>query len=64
MNEMLTMMIVDDRSMDRSILRGIFISDYNIVEASDGDEALKLLRGGINVDIILLDIFMREKWEI
>lgn len=58
MNEMLTMMIVDDRSMDRSILRGIFISDYNIVEASDGDEALKLLRGGINVDIILLDIFM------
>lgn len=58
MNEMLTMMIVDDRSIDRSILRGIFISDYNIVEASDGDEALKLLRGGINVDIILLDIFM------
>lgn len=58
MEQMLTMMIVDDRSIDRAILRGIFLSEYNIVEAGDGDEALKLLRSGVHVDIILLDIFM------
>ena len=58
MEQMLTMMIVDDRSIDRAILRGIFLSEYNIVEADDGDEALKLLKSGVHVDIILLDIFM------
>ena len=58
MEQMLTMMIVDDRSIDRAILRGIFLSEYNIVEAGDGDEALKLLKSGVHVDIILLDIFM------
>nr|MCR5374173.1 EAL domain-containing protein [Lachnospiraceae bacterium] len=58
MEQMLTMMIVDDRAIDRAILRGIFLNEYNIVEAGDGDEALKLLRSGVRIDIILLDIFM------
>ena len=54
MEQMLTMMIIDDRSIDRAILRGIFLNEYNIVEAGDGEEALKLLRSGVRVDIILL----------
>ena len=58
MDKQLTMLIVDDEAINRSILRGIFECDYELSEAENGEEALKILRSKGRVDIILLDIVM------
>lgn len=58
MDKQLTMLIVDDEAINRSILRGIFENDYELSEAENGEEALKILRSIGRVDIILLDIVM------
>lgn len=54
-----TMLIVDDAEVNREILKLLFHSDYAILEAEDGEEALAVLercRG--SVDIVLLDLMM------
>lgn len=54
-----TMLIVDDNEMNRDILKLLFHSNYEIMEAEDGTEALEILEGCRgNVDIVLLDLFM------
>ncbi|MEG1633406.1 MAG: EAL domain-containing protein [Oscillospiraceae bacterium] len=56
-----TLLVVDDVEMNRDILKGIF-TDFNILEAADGEEALATLRahkGGIS--LMLLDIIMPGK---
>lgn len=52
-------LIVDDSSMIRMILKGILkqIQIEDVVEASDGHQALKRLEEG-PVDLLLLDIHM------
>lgn len=51
------MLIVDDVEMSRVILREMFESEYEILEAKNGAEALELLnREGGDVDAILLDM--------
>jgi len=48
-------LIVDDDEAIRSLLRMTFPEDvYELSEASDGDQVLKLLEGG-PIDIVILD---------
>lgn len=60
MENRLTILIVDDMAVNRLILKGIAGDDYNVLEADNGLEALKVLESGEKVDIILLDLIMPE----
>lgn len=54
-----TLLVVDDVEMNREILSAIFSDDYQIVQASNGKEALeKLLRSDARISAVLLDLFM------
>ncbi len=58
MKKTMTIMIVEDSAINRKILRGILESDYEIVEAENGEVALDILRQGHKVDFIILDLMM------
>lgn len=54
-----TLLIVEDISINRAILRSALEDQYKIVEACNGLEGLKMLRQyGSNIALILLDIIM------
>ncbi len=53
-----TILIVDDIQMNRQILRNMFESEYNIIEACNGLEALKIVKNYCPIDLILLDVMM------
>lgn len=54
-----TILIVDDIEMNRQMLRNMFESEYNILEAKDGMEALDIARRNCHhIDVILLDVRM------
>ena len=54
-----TILVVDDMSINREILKNMFESEYHIVEAANGREALDILRQkDTHVDLILLDVRM------
>ena len=52
-------LIVDDKSVNRYILSGIFENEYDIQECADGSEAIEALeQGGEDTAAVLLDIVM------
>ena len=52
-------LIVDDCDMNREILREILSSDYSIMEACCGEEALSMIHQfGTGISLVLLDIVM------
>lgn len=52
-------LIVDDSEMNRDILSEMLDGKYQIIEASDGAEAVAILqKSSINIDLVLLDIVM------
>ncbi len=52
-------LIVDDSAMNREILREILSEDYEIMEASNGEEGMELLsRYKNDISLVLLDIVM------
>ena len=52
-------LIADDSEMNRAILIDMLGDEYDILEAADGDEAVKLLQEwGVEIDLVLLDIVM------
>lgn len=54
-----TILIVDDLPLNREILTEILESDYVLLEAEDGNEALSILENkDISIDVVLLDILM------
>lgn len=56
-----TILIVDDTELNRCVLSDILQDDYNIVEASNGKEAIEILkRNDASISLILLDILMPE----
>lgn len=58
-NRIKTILIVDDKIENCSILRKILENDYNILQASNGEEAIEILDNKENhVDVILLDLVM------
>ena len=58
-DDMKTLLIVDDSSLIRNYLERIFINDYNIAMAVDGDDAVsKIEENQEKYNIILLDLVM------
>ena len=54
-----TILIVDDIEINREVLKGILCESYNIIEASDGNEAIQILSDINRVPcVVLLDIMM------
>lgn len=52
-------LVVDDSYMNRMILTEMLKSDYEIINASSGEECLEIIeKYGTSIDIILLDIVM------
>lgn len=56
----MTILIVDDVEINRAILTEIFKDEYNIIEASNGIEALEALNSGVRISAMLLDLLMPE----
>lgn len=55
----LQLLVVDDSEMNREILKEILGKEYRILEACDGEEALKILEQyGLEISLVLLDIIM------
>ena len=53
------LLVVDDSEMNREILKEILGKEYRILEACDGEEALKTLeQHGTEISLVLLDIIM------
>ncbi len=54
-----TLLAVDDAAINRQILNKLFSPEFNVIEASDGKEALNIIKEhNGNIDIIILDIIM------
>ena len=52
-------MVVEDNSLNREMLRVILADSYDIVEAEHGQEAFDILKtGSVRIDLILLDVVM------
>lgn len=52
-------LIVDDVELNRAILSELFMKEYEILEAEDGEEALRLIRARReDIVVVLLDIIM------
>lgn len=52
-------LIVDDAKMNREFLSEILGEDYNIIEATNGAEAVAVLqKDSVNISLVLLDIVM------
>ena len=56
--ERFTVLTVEDQPMNREILRNIVETEYDVLEAENGRDALALLARRKNVSAILLDIVM------
>ena len=52
-----TMLIVDDKEINRAILASYFRDEFNILQAEDGQEALDYVYSQ-PIDIIMLDLVM------
>ena len=52
-------MVVEDNSLNKEMLRVILADSYDIVEAEHGQEAFDILKtGSVRIDLILLDVVM------
>ncbi|MDD2647677.1 MAG: diguanylate cyclase [Eubacteriales bacterium] len=55
------MLIVDDSAMNREVLSLQFRDSFDIIEAADGTDAIRIIKDcGGNIDIVLLDLIMPE----
>ncbi len=54
-----TILIVDDSRLQRAVLNEIFCEQCNIIEATTGEECLKILEENqYSIDLVLLDLIM------
>ncbi|MCI1998894.1 MAG: EAL domain-containing protein [Clostridia bacterium] len=53
-----TVLIVDDNKTSRKMLKKILDSEYEIVEAENGEKAISILNDKMDVSVIVLDIVM------
>ena len=52
-------LVVDDNDELRTFIKqALELSDYNILEASDGEEALAVLQNSAGVDLVLCDVIL------
>lgn len=58
-DDMKSVLIIDDSSMIRNYLERIFINDYNVKMAVDGNDGIEKIKSdSANINIILLDLVM------
>lgn len=55
---MKTVLLVDDSTSIRNIIKGSLEREYRVVEAGDGQDAKTQLEQGAQADLILLDVNM------
>ena len=55
---MKTVLLVDDSTSIRNIIKGTLEREYRVVEAGDGQDAKNQLEQGAAADVILLDVNM------
>ena len=60
-DDMKSILIVDDSSMIRNYLERIFINEYNVKMAVDGNEGIEKIKNDPKINIILLDLVMPNK---
>ncbi len=53
-----SILVVDDVKINRVVLTEIFKDEFNVIEASDGSEAIKIINSGENLGVVLLDLIM------
>lgn len=59
MNEKMKLLVVDDIMINRAILHELFCDQYDVLEAENGEVALRLIEEhGANIAVVLLDIVM------
>lgn len=51
-------LVVDDEEMIRSIIECVFQKEYDVLSASSGEEAIKLLKNTPHVDLVITDLEM------
>ncbi|MDD3429625.1 MAG: diguanylate cyclase response regulator [Oscillospiraceae bacterium] len=56
-----TILIADDMELNRCLLKNVFETEYKIIEAADGQEALDILRQRDDICLLLLDLIMPKK---
>lgn len=56
--DMKSILIIDDSSIIRNYLERIFINDYNVKMAVDGNDGIEKIKKDKNLNIILLDLVM------
>lgn len=57
-DDMKSILIIDDSTIIRNYLEKIFIKDYNVKMAVDGNEGIERLKKDKKINIILLDLVM------
>lgn len=65
--EKIKILVVDDESRMRKLIKDFFISkEYEVLEAEDGEEALDIFYAEKNISLILLDVMMPRLngWEV
>lgn len=65
--EKIKILVVDDESRMRKLVRDFFIrKDYDVVEAADGEEALDKFYADKSISLIILDVMMPKMngWEV
>ena len=61
-NKQRTILIADDAEINRDLLRMLFENDYNIIEASNGEEAIEALASNKDhIAMLFLDLVMPKK---
>ena len=55
-----TILVVDDSRVIRKAVNTILAGDYNIIEAENGSEALRIIHSGVDIHLILLDLWMPD----
>lgn len=58
MEQKSTVLIVDDAKVNRVLLNKVFCTEYHVLEAADGEDALSVMRTAPAVDAVVLDIAM------
>ena len=55
-------LVTDDSASIRSFIRGLLEeANYNVVEASDGNQGIEVYKKAGNIDLIITDIYMPVK---
>ncbi len=51
-------LIVDDQEVNRVLLKELLRDDFDIIEAENGEQALKILNESTDITAVLLDLIM------